>query len=90
MGGDCPRPWRRLSLALSRAGAAGRGGRRWAAVPTLRKPMVARRHADLRHRASQINAGDPSNGADDSFAVKVRRLGRSLRSRPFGMAQAPP
>lgn len=37
-----------------------------------------------------IGAGDPSNGADDSFAVKVRRLGRSLRSRPFGMAQTPP
>ena len=35
-------------------------------------------------------AGGPSNGANDSFALKARRLGRSLRSRSFGMAQAPP
>lgn len=33
MGGVCPRPVRRLSLALSRGGADGRGGRRRAAVP---------------------------------------------------------
>ena len=85
-----PRPGRRLSLALSRGGAAGRGGRRRAAVPASRRPVVARRHASLRHRANPISAGDPSNGADDSFAVKERRLGRSLRSRPSGMAQAPP
>jgi hypothetical protein len=90
MGGVCPRPGRRLSLALSRVGAAGRGGRRRATVPASRRPVVARRHAGLRHRASAISAGDPSNGADDSFAVEARRLGRSLRSRPFGMAQAPP
>jgi hypothetical protein len=32
-GGVCRRPGRRLSLALSRGGAAGRGGRRPAAVP---------------------------------------------------------
>ncbi len=31
--------------------------------------------------ALPISAGDPSNGADDSFAVKVRRLGRSRWSR---------
>jgi hypothetical protein len=29
----------------------------------------------LRHRVKRIGAGDPSNGAGDSFAVKVRRLG---------------
>jgi hypothetical protein len=85
-----PRPGRRLSLALSRGGTAGRGGRRRVAVPASRRPVVARRYASLRHRASPIGAGAPSNGADDSFAVKARRLGRSLRSRPFGMAQAPP
>ena len=34
--GVCPHPRRRLSLALSRGGAAGRGGRRRAAVPASR------------------------------------------------------
>ena len=33
--------------------------------------------------------GDPSNGADDYFAVKDRRLGRSLRSRLRGAKPAP-
>jgi hypothetical protein len=33
---------------------------------------------------------DPSNGADDYFAVKDRRLGRSLRSRLRGAQPAPP
>jgi len=88
--GEGPRPGRRLSLALSRGGTAGRGGRRRAAVPASRRPVAAHRHAGFRHRASLISAGDPSNGADDSFAVEERRLGRSLRSRPFGMAHAPP
>jgi hypothetical protein len=40
-----PRPWRRQGRALSRADAAGRGGRRRAAVPASRGPVVARRYA---------------------------------------------
>ena len=34
------RPGRRLSLALSRGGASGRGGRRPAAVPASRRPWL--------------------------------------------------
>jgi len=43
--GTCPRLGPRLSLALSRGGAAGRGGRRRAAVPASRRPVDARRYA---------------------------------------------
>ena len=88
--GVCPHPGRRLSLALSR------GGRCRARRPTPggcpRFPQADGCSAlrGLRHRVKPIGAGDPSNGADDSFAVKARRLGRSLWSRPFGMAHAPP
>ena len=77
---------------VTTSGAGRRGGR---AVPG-RAPRSRGRasggtgQATVRTRTPPIGAGDPSNGADDSFAVKVRRLGRSLRSRPFGMAQTPP
>jgi hypothetical protein len=67
-------------------GAAADAG---AAAPAPRRPVVARRHAGLLHRDKPI-VRDPSNGADDSFAVKDRRLGRSLRSRLRGAQPAPP
>jgi hypothetical protein len=44
-GGDLSAPGRRLSRALSRANAAGRGGRRRAAGPATARPVVTRRHA---------------------------------------------
>jgi hypothetical protein len=77
-----PRPLVREHCRARRA-AAGRLSR-------FSQAVVARRHVGLRHRASPTSARNPSNGADDSFAVAERRIGRSLRSRPFGMAQAPP
>src|SRR5215831_19080007 len=40
--------------------------------------------------AASQSVRDPSNGADDYFAVKDRRLGRSLRSRLRGTKPAPP
>ena len=60
---------------------SGAAGRRRAAVPASRRPVVARSHAGFRHRAWPISAGDPSNGADDSFAVEERRL---VRQSPVG------
>jgi hypothetical protein len=75
--GDGPRPWRRLSRALSRGGADGHGGRRRAAGPASRRPVAARRYAGFRHRAKPVSAGGPSNGADDSFAVQ-RSQSRAL------------
>jgi hypothetical protein len=76
--------------APSRAGAltgtaadAGRlpplpAGRWWPAVTWVSGTAVSR------------SVRDPSNGADDYFAVKDRRLGRSLRSRLRGAKPAPP
>ena len=60
------------------------------AVPASRRPVVARRYAGLRHRDSPISAGDPSNGADDSFAVEGRRLGRSSGRVPPGWRKRHP
>ncbi len=78
------------AASLARGRCRVRASARRAAVPATARPAAARRHAGPRHRASRPAQGGPSNGADDSFAVKVRRLGRSLRSRRYAMAQAPP
>src|SRR5215469_8396 len=53
-------------------------GRGWPAVTQVFGTAVSR------------SVRDPSNGADDYFAVKDRRLGRSLRSRLRGAKPAPP
>ena len=50
--GVCPRLGRRLSLALSRGGAAGRGGRRRAAVPAGRW-LIAVTRSPAPHLADQ-------------------------------------
>ena len=64
--------------ALSRGSAAGRGGRRRAATPDPRRPVVARRHASLRHRGKPISAGP---------VQRCRRLFR--RERPPSRALPP-
>jgi hypothetical protein len=83
-------PWASAEAAPSRAGAltgaaadARRlpplpAGRWWPAVTWVSGTAVSR------------SVRDPSNGADDYFAVKDRRLGRSLRSRLRGAKPAPP
>ena len=60
---------------LSASGATG---------PASRRRWVARRYGGLRHRARQISAGDPSNGADDSFAGQDHSQGGA-----FGTSVAP-
>ena len=66
----------------SRAGALpGAAAARRSAVPASHWPVVARRHASLRHGAKPISAGDPSNGADDRITAQDHRKGRSRWSR---------
>ena len=74
-------------------GADGRGGRRQAAAPAPRRPVVARRHVGLRHRGKPIRgpqrAGDhraPTVHAAPSAGTR-RTQARSARFEPVAFCK---